>query len=71
MMMLRKFLVLNCSITGPVVISSPTNSRTTCPKCGSTDITSKSSNDDIATKQCNKCKAIFNLPTEKKYAVFR
>lgn len=64
-MMLSKFLVLNCSITGPVVAVSANHSGTSCPKCGSTDITYKSSNDDIATKQCNNCKAIFNMPIRK------
>ncbi len=64
--MIGKFLVLNCSITGPVVIVDDKHSGTSCPNCGSTDISLESSNDYIATKQCKQCAILFNIPIKKK-----
>ncbi|HHT18935.1 MAG: hypothetical protein QM396_06835 [Euryarchaeota archaeon] len=64
--MIGKFLVLNCSITGPVVIVNDKHSERSCPNCGSTDISHKSSNDFIATKQCKNCAVLINTPIRKK-----
>ena len=65
-MMLRKFLVLNCSITGPVVMLSTNPSGKSCPSCGSNDIVFKSSNEDFTTNECKTCKSLFNVPIKKK-----